>query len=577
MNSENHNRGWLSKLPAASWIAEYSPQWLLSDLQGGVTLAAYAVPVSMAYATLAGLPPEHGIYCYLLGGLGYALLGSSRQLAIGPTSAIAMLVGATIGEMPGADAAQYVQIASLAALLVAVISGLAWLLKVSGLVAFVSDTILLGFKAGAALTIASTQLPKLFGVAGGGERFLERLWILGGQLPATNIAVLTLGLSAIVVLLLGDKLFPRLPNALIVVALATLGMSITPLGEWDIRTVGVIPAGLPELQLPALRMRDVDGVLPLSLACFLLAYIEGVSAAKTLAARHQRDIEPRQELLALGAANLAAAMGQGFPIAGGLSQSAVNDKAGAQTPLALVIASAALAACLLVLTTMLGNLPEVILAAIVLVAVKGLVDVSGLQALWRVHRKEFGIALLALVGVLTFGILKGVLLAAIGSLLALLAGVAQPHVAFLGRIPGSRRFSDLERHPDNEHIPQVIIFRPEASVLYFNADHVHRCVLDRVQSTPQVGLVVCDLSSSPMVDIAGAKMLCGLQSELASRGIALRIAESHGTVRDLLRAVGLEARVGYIGRHLSVDQALQDFAPASKVTLTPDDRSDCRA
>src|SRR5262249_8874666 len=203
---------------------------------------------------------------------------------------------------------------------------------------------------------------------------------------------------------------------------------------------------------------------------------------------------PRQELLGLGAANLAVALGQGFPVAGGLSQSAVNDKAGARTPLALVFASLTLAACLVFLTGLLADLPTVVLAALVLIAVRGLIDGPALRHLWRVSRFEFKISMVAVIGVLLFGILKGVLLAAIASVLMLLAGAARPHVAFLGRIPGTRRFSDLERHPDNEELPSIVIFRVESSVLYFNTDHVQQIVWKRLQATPRLQLVICDLS-----------------------------------------------------------------------------------
>lgn len=550
-------------LPAAGWLPHYRPEWLTSDLVAGMTLAAYAIPVSMAYATLAGLPPHFGIYCYLLGGLAYAIFGTSRQLAIGPTSAIAMLVGATVADMAGGDAARWASIASLTALGVAVISGLAWLLRLSGLVSFISETILLGFKAGAALTIAMTQLPKLFGVPGGGHHFFERVWTLAGQLGQTNMTVLMIGLVALALLLVGDKLLPGRPIALLVVALATVVMSLTRLEEAGVATVGALPAGLPEFQLPSLRARDADGIIPLSAACFLLAYIEGVSAARTLAARHEYEISPRQELLALGAANLAAAFGQGFPVAGGLSQSAVNDKAGAKTPLALVFASVTLAACLLFLTDLLGNLPTVVLASIVLVAVKGLIDVRALRRLWQISRFEFKVAMVAFVGVLLLGILKGVLFAAIASILMLLAGAARPHVAFLGRIPGTRRFSDLARHPDNEALPGVVIFRTESSLLYFNAEHVRQIVWERVQATPDLRLVVCDLSDAPVVDVAGAKMLAGLDRELSKRDVPMRIVEAHGKVRDLLRAVGLEEQVGYLGRHISIDQAILESGTAA--------------
>ncbi len=545
--------------PPLQWLAGYQARWLRFDLLAGITLAAYAVPVSMAYATLAGLPPHHGIYCYLLGGLFYAAFGTSRQLAVGPTSAISLLVGTTVAGMAEGDRSRWGEIAALAALVVAGLSVLAWLLRLSGLVSFISETILLGFKAGAALTIAMTQLPKLFGVKGGGDHFFERAWTLVGQVGETNLAVLGTGLAALALLLLGEKLLPGRPMALLVVALSTVVVSLTSLGAVGVATVGALPAGLPELQLPSLRLRDVDGILPLSCACFLLAYIEGISAARTLAARNNEEINPRQELLALGAANLAVAFGQGFPVAGGLSQSAVNDKAGARTPLALLFASATLAACLLFLTDLLSNLPTVVLAAIVLVAVKGLIDLHALWHLWRVSRVEFSIAVVALVGVLLLGILKGVLLAAIASLLVLLAAAARPHVAFLGRIPGTRRFSDLERHPDNEVLPGVVIFRVEAALLYFNTDHVRQVVWARVLATPDLRLVVCDLSDSPFIDVAGARILAGLHRDLSNRGVQLRVVEAHAKVRDLLRAEGLEEQVGYLGRHLSVEQAVVEL------------------
>ncbi|HMC11126.1 MAG TPA: SulP family inorganic anion transporter, partial [Pirellulaceae bacterium] len=499
------------------WLPDYQAAWLKFDLVAGVTLAAYAVPVSMAYASLAGLPPHQGIYCYLLGGLCYALFGTSRQLAIGPTSAIGLLVGATVADMANGDSARWAEIAALTALVVAGISLLAWLLRLSALVSFISETVLVGFKAGAALTIAMTQLPKLFGVPGGGQHFFERVWTLAGQLGETNVVVLGIGLAALALLLLGDKFLPGRPMALLVVALATVVVSLTSLGESGVATVGALPAGLPAIHIPAVRLRDVDGILPLSCACFLLAYIEGISAARTLAARHDYEVNPRQELLALGAANLAVALGQGFPVAGGLSQSAVNDKAGAKTPLALVVASATLAACLLFLTGLLANLPTVVLASIVLVAVRGLIDLGALRRLRQISRLEFRIAMVALVGVLLLGILKGVLFAAIASLLMLLAGAARPHVAFLGRIPGTRRYSDLERHADNEALPGIVIFRAESSLLYFNADHVRQVVWTRIQETPQLRLVICELSDSPFLDVAGANMLAGLDRDLEKR------------------------------------------------------------
>jgi SulP family sulfate permease len=558
------DRGGLAAvLPPLDWLPQYERSWLTCDVVAGITLAAYAIPVSLAYATLAGLPPHYGIYCYLVGGLGYAVFGTSRQLAIGPTSAIAMLVGTTVAGMADGDPARWAAIAALTALVVAVLGGLAWSLRLSGLVSFISETILTGFKAGAALTIALTQLPKLFAVPGGGDNFFDRAWTLATQLGQTNVVVLVFGLVTLSLLLLGDRLLPGRPVALFVVALSIGAVSLAGLEQQGISIVGSLPSGLPDFAWPSLRFRDVDGVLPLAAACFLLGYVESVSAARTLAAKNGYEINARQELLALGTANLLAAFYHGFPIAGGLSQSAVNDKAGARTPLALVFASATIATCLLFLTDLLHNLPNVVLAAIVLVAVRGLIDVTALRHLWRVSRFEFAISMVALAGVLLLGILKGVLLAVVVSLLVLLATAARPHVAFLGRIPGTRRYTDSERHPENEMIPRVLVFRVEASLLYFNVDHVRKCVGAKIASSESIRLVVCDLSTSPYVDVAGAAMLAALHSDLATRGIQLRIVEAHANARDLLRAEGLEEKVGYFGRYMSVDQAIVEFAPSA--------------
>jgi SulP family sulfate permease len=557
-NLQGPTKGWRAVFPPAQWLAAYRPQWLAGDAVAGVTLAAYAIPVSLAYASLAGLPPQNGIYCYLLGGLFYALFGTSRQLAVGPTSAISMLVGVTVAGMANGDLSRWADIAALTALVFAGMCLLAWILRLSTLVHFISETILLGFKAGAALTIAMTQLPKLFGVPGGGEHFFERIWTLIGQLGETNVAVLGFGLAALALLWLGEKALPGRPVALFVVAASIVVLSVTALGDLGFKTVGALPQGLPDLRWPALRLRDVDGVIPLAFACFLLAYVESVSAARTLAQKHGYDIDPRQELLGLGAANFAAAFGQGYPVAGGLSQSSVNDQAGAKTPLALVFASATIALCLLFLTGLLRNLPNVVLAAIVLVAVKGLIDVPALRRLWQISRFEFSIAMVAFVGVLLLGILKGVMLAAVVSLLLLVGRAARPHVAFLGRIPGTRRYSDLERNPDNEVVPGVLIFRVESGLFYFNVEHVRQVVLQKLRdATVPVQLVVCDLSTSPYVDVAGARMLAGLHADLAAAGIQFQLVEAHAAVRDILRAEGLEERIGQISHSISVDDIIE--------------------
>lgn len=555
---------WEAFFPPAQWLPRYHVRWLGADLLAGITLAAYAIPVSLAYAGLAGLPPQVGLYGYLLGGIGYALFGSSRHLAVGPTSAISLMVGGTVAQMAGGDAVRYAQIATLAGFVVASLSVLAWLLRLSTITSFISETILLGFKAGAALSIAATQLPALFGVAGGGDHFFQRVLTVCTQLGHLSPVTTAIGLVALMLLLVGEMLLPGRPVALMVVALSIAVVSLTSLRQAGLTLVGSVPGGLPSLGLPELRARDVDGLIPLAFACLLLAYIEGVSAARTFAVKHSYPLDVRQELLGLGGANLLVAFGGGYPVAGGLSQSAVNEKAGAQTPLALLFASATLGLCLIFLTGLVQNLPKAVLAAIVLVAVKGLIDFPEMTRLWRVSRFEFTVAMVAFAGVLVLGILKGVLLAAVASVLMLLRRAAAPHVAFLGRIPNTRRFSDLARHPDNERVSGVLIFRVESSLLYFNVENVLRSVLDRLRTEgTNVRLVMCDLSAAPYVDLAGARMLMSLRDELAKLHITLRLAEAHATARDMLRAEGLDAKVGGIDRFTSVADVVEHFQTAS--------------
>ncbi|WP_035720507.1 SulP family inorganic anion transporter [Bradyrhizobium sp. ARR65] len=551
------DKGWLWWFPPARWLAEYRLSFLTGDIVAGVTLAAYAIPVSLAYSTLANLPPQVGVYGYLLGGLGYALFGSSRQLAVGPTSAISLMIAGTVETMAGGDAQRYAQIASLAAFTTGALCLIAWLLRLSALVKLISDSILVGFKAGAGLTIAMTQLPALFGVSGGGHNFFERAWLFGGQISQLNLAVVLVSIVALGLLVLGQRALPGKPVALGVVALSILLATIWQLPAMGVAVTGKIPAGLPSLAGPALRLRDVEGIFPLAGGCLLLAYIEGVSAARTFAAKHGYTLDARQELLGIGAANLAAGLAHGYPVAGGLSQSAVNDKAGARTPLALVVASMALALCLLFLTDLLENLPKAVLAAVVLTAIYGLVDFPALLRMWRISRLDFYAAAIALGAVLALGILDGILLAAVGSILLLLMRVSYPHVAYLGRKPGTNLYSDMARHPENEPLAGVIAFRPEASLIYVNAESVLEGVLDHVRLAPTpVSLVVCDLSASPYLDLAGARMLHNLHDGLAARGISFRIVGAHGAVRDLVRAEGIDQKVGGVSRALTLDAVL---------------------
>jgi SulP family sulfate permease len=537
------------RIPSVAWLREYSLKLFGDDTISGLTLAAYAIPVALAYATLAGLPPQYGIYGYLIGGFFYAMMGTGKQLAVGPTSAISMLTGVTLANLAGGDVQRWVDLASLSALVFAAMSILAFILRLSSIINFISEIVLLGFKAGAAIAIGLTQLPKLFGVPSGGESSIDRLISLVKLLPETNIYVLIFGITAIALLFIGQRLFPGKPVAIVVVIISILIISFTPLGSMGFKTVGVIPEGLPAFRLPDLNIKDIGDIIPLAFASFLLAYIESVSAARTLAQKNGYEIDARQELLALGIVNLATSLGQGYATSGGLSQSAVNDKAGAKTPLSLVVASFAIGLCLMFLTGLLKNLPAVILAAIVMIAIRGLFDIKEMKRLYRVNKFDFIIMITALVAVIIFGILKGVLIAALFSLTLIIRNVSSPHVAFLGRIPGTNRYTDIKRHPDNELLPGVLLFRVESPLVYFNVATVYLRVWTKVKEMgPALKVVIFDLSTSATIDSSGARFVKRLHENLKARGVELKVAEAHSEVRDILRFEDIEHLLGHVSR-----------------------------
>lgn len=550
---------WKNHIPALTWLQTYNFKFLKKDALAGMMLAAYAIPVSLAYASLAGLPPQYGIYGYLLGGIFYAFFGSSRQLSIGPTSAISLIIGVTIADMAHGDPQRWADIASLTALVFAGISLLAYFLRLSGIINFISDTVMLGFKAGAALAIATTQLPKLFGVYGGGDNFFHRLITLIHQWPQYNYYVLSFGVVTLIILFIGEKLFPGRPIAILLVIISILLISFTPLYNLGFSTVGLIPSGLPQLHIPTLHTKEMDEIFRLAFACFLLGYIETISSGKTMAQKNGYKIDSQQELLALGIANLATAFGQSYPVSGGLSQTAVNDKAGAKTPLSLIFASITIGVCLVLFAGLLKNLPNVILACIVIVAIKGLVNVKEFVHLWKTNKTELVIALIALIGVLIFGILEGVMVAAVVTLVLVIKAVSIPHIATLGRIPNTHRYSDVERNPDNILFLQLLLFRVESSIYYFNTDYIENYILTKVNSADSsLKTVIWDLSTSPNVDRAGAKMIGQLYLDLKEKGILLRIANARANVRDILRNEKINKLIGEVSRQISLNDIVDE-------------------
>ncbi len=435
-------------IAARTWLESYERTWLRADVMAGITLAAYLLPAAIGDASLAGLPPQAGLYACLFGGLVFWLFCSSRQTAVTVTSAVSLLVGATLGEIAANDPARHAMLAAATALIVAALAFIAYAVRAGAIVNFFSETVLVGFKCGVALFLASTQLPKLFGFAGShGGDFWDRMAHFFRGLGGTNPTSLTLGVAALVLLLLGKTVLKNRPVALFVVIGGILAARIFHFDARGVALLGEVPQGLPMPALPHLSRADVNAILPLAMACFVLAAVETTAIGRMFAAKHGYRLDATQEFLAIGSANLFAGLGSGLPISGGMSQSLVNETGGARTPLSGLVASLLTLVVVLFFTGLLRDLPQPVLAAIVLVAVTGLIQIDALRHIWHFSRQEFAVAMVAVLGVLGSGLLNGVLLGAGLSILLLLHRASRPRVVEVGRVPGYILL--CRRHPSS--------------------------------------------------------------------------------------------------------------------------------
>jgi len=468
-----------------------------------------------------------------------------------------LLIGASLGEIAGGDTGRFGALAAGTALLVAAIAFVAWLAKAGVIVNFISESVMAGFKSGVALFLASTQLPKLFGYGGSHGSFWQNSGHFLRHLDETNHTSLLVGGTALAVIACGKVFFKNKPVGLLVVIGGIIASSLFSLDQRGVALLGTVPTGLPALGLPALHWRDLNDLLPLALACFLLAAVETSAIGRMFAARHGYRLDATQEFLAIGAANFVSALGSGYPVSGGMSQSLVNETAGARTPLSGLVAAVITLLVALFLTGLLRTLPQPVLAAIILVAVTGLVDVHKLRELWRFSRSEFAVAAAAFMGVLGSGLLQGVLIGVAISMMLLIRRASRPRVVEVGRVRGTSFFADLTRHPENERVPGVIVIRPEGSLLYFNAQHV----LDRVRElvakrAAPPRLVILFMGNVPFVDMSGAELLTDLQRHFARNGIGFRLAESRGEVREALRRIGGSDASGFFAANETVADIL---------------------
>jgi sulfate permease, SulP family len=557
--------------PIARQLTGYDRDRLTADLSAGLTVGVMLIPQGMAYALIAGMPPIYGLYASLVPLVVYALMGTSRQLAVGPVAMISLLVAAGVGPLAGGDPQRYIELALLLALLVGVLQMAMGLLRFGFLTNFLSHPVLAGFTSAAALIIGASQLRHLVGVDLPNSNHIHAiLAALVARLGAVDLLTLGVGVVAIVLLVAFKRWRPTFPGALAVVAVFTAAASFLGLEGAGLRVVGEVPGGLPLPAVPTLDLSAVAALLPVALAIALVGFMESIAVAKVYAARHRYPVDPNQELLALGAANVVGAFFRAFPVTGGFSRTAVNDQAGARTTVATLISAAIIGLTLLFLTGLFRTLPNAVLAAIVLTAVASLVQWREAVHLWQVDRKDFAIMMATFAATLGIGIEQGILVGVVVSLGALVYETSRPHAAVLGRLPGTDTFRNRLRHPEAEAPEGVTVYRLDAALCFANAEFLGDQVRGLVAAEPAPRALVFDFHAVNGMDSTALHQLDALVLELRGRGVEVFFAGVKGPVMDRFRRAHLVSRIGADHFHYEVNQAVAAAQADSAVATALD-------
>jgi sulfate permease, SulP family len=530
--------------PVLDWVPGYQRAWLGPDLIAGLTVCAILVPEGMAYAQLAGMPPETAFYAAPIGLLAYAILGGSRQLVVAVSSAIAIMSAATISELAVQGTAEYVALTAALAMLAGLISISGGLLKLGRIAQFFSESVLIGFVFGLALLITIKQIPKILGIEAHGETAVELIRDMVPHLSETDLTTLVVGLCGITAMILIERRLPRVPAALVVL-LGSIAASVAlGLEGRGVVVVGPLPAGLGRPVLPGVGLEALPLLFAGALGIALVAFAEAIGPANEFAREHGGKIDPNRELIALGAANTGAGLFSGFPIGSSLSKSAANDKAGARTPASLVTAAAATALVALFLTPLFTSLPEATLGAIVVVAVSGMMKVGKMRDLWNLRRADFWLAVIALVGVLVAPTLEALGIAVVVSLVMLVWRTSRPSLTYLGRGRGDFEPVDLDAAPEAA-IPGLLVVAPDEMLFFANVAGVRDGILAAaLDATPRPVVVLLDLSLTPEADVPTVESLRDLNARLGAAGIELWLSRLEPAVRDILDRAGVLADIG---------------------------------
>ena len=530
-----------------------------TDLLAGVAVAAVEIPTALAYAELAGFLPVIGLYASILPLIVYAVVGSSPQLIVGPDAATCALVAATLEPLANGNPQHYLDLSITLSILVGTLCVVGGLLRLGAIANFLSRPVLVGFLNGMALTIISGQLGKLCGFAVRTDTgFFLRIADFVSKLPRTHFPTLIVGVVTLVLIYVMGKLAPRLPSALVGVCGGIAMMTVLDSEKWAVATLGTVPAGFLWPHLPASFLSDAVTLLPEAAAISLICFCSSMVAAKSFAVRNGYEVVADREFIALGLANVASGLSSGFAIAGTDSRTAINDATGGRSQVSGLTAALVMALVLTVCTGPLSYIPTASLGAVLVLAGASLFD---FQTVWKIRdisRSEFALSIIATLGVATIGVLPGIALSVMLSLILLIRRASSPYDAILGQVPGVDGFTDISEYPDAQTIPGLLVYRFDAALIFFNADYFKRRVRDVVTlSDHSLRVFVFDMEAINVVDMAGLDAIEEIRSDLAAKGIGFTVARAKNEIRDKLIRSGLWERIGATNFYPSVRSAVQ--------------------
>ncbi|HDS1767639.1 SulP family inorganic anion transporter [Pseudomonas putida] len=526
-------------LPGLANLLHYRREWFHADLQAGLSVAAIQIPIAIAYAQIVGLPPQYGLYACVLPMMVYALIGSSRQLMVGPDAATCAMIAGAVAPLAMGDPQRIAELSVIVTVLVGVMLIAAGLARAGFIASFFSRPILIGYLNGIGLSLIAGQLSKVVGFKIEGDGFILSLINFFQRLGEIHWVTLIIGLVALGLLIWLPRRYPRLPAALTVVALFMLLVGLFGLDRFGVAVLGPVPAGIPQLAWPHSNLAEMKSLLRDALGIATVSFCSAMLTARSFAARHGYAINANHEFVALGVSNLAAGVSQGFAISGADSRTAVNDMVGGKSQLVGIIAALVIALILLFFTAPMAWIPQAALGAVLLMAGWGLIDIKSLGYIRRLSRFEFWLCLLTTAGVLGLGVLPGIVFAVTLAILRLLYSIYQPTDAVLGWLPGTEGQVDIRKFKDARTVPGLVVYRFDDAILFFNADYFKMRLLEAVQSQDQPKAVLFDAEAVTSIDVSGIAALREVRDTLAAQGIFFAIARARGTFLRMLVRSGM--------------------------------------